>query len=199
MVYWPALMDKFWTNDAQATRFGAFLVRSNRAGTDSFLEQTRQAIWSVNRGMPIFLVQTLGDVYRTSMTRTSFTLVLLAVAGGMAMLLGVVGIYGVIAYGVSRRTREIGIRMALGAPPAGLRTMFVRDGLLLAGIGAVFGLAAAAGLTRLMQSLLFGTQALDPLTYALVSALLLAAAAIASYVPARRATTIDPVEALHAE
>jgi ABC-type antimicrobial peptide transport system permease subunit len=117
----------------------------------------------------------------------------------MAMVLGVVGIYGVIAYGVSRRTREIGIRMALGAPPAGLRSMFLRDGLLLAGIGAVLGLAASAGLTRLMESLLFGIHALDPATYAIVSVVLLSAAACASYLPARRATAVDPVEALHAE
>jgi len=198
-VYWPALMDNFWANDVQVLRFGDFLVRSNRAGTDSFLEQTRQAIWSVDHGLPIFLVQTLGDVYRSSMARTSFTLVLLAIAGLMAMILGVVGIYGVIAYGVSRRTREIGIRMALGAPPAGLRSMFVRDGLILAGIGAALGLAAAAVLTRLMESLLFGTRALDPVTYVVVCAVLLAAAACASYLPARRATTVDPVEALHAE
>src|SRR5215469_15803291 len=197
-VYWPALMDTFWGNDVQVSRFGTFLVRTNRAGSDSLLEQTRQAIWSVNHGLPIFLVQTLGDVYRSSMARTSFTLVLLAIAGLMAMVLGVVGIYGVIAYAVSRRTREIGIRMALGAQPAGLRSMFVRDGLLLAGIGTVLGLAAAAGLMRLIESLLFGTRALDPATYALVCALLLSAAAIASYVPARRATAVDPVEALHA-
>ena len=133
------------------------------------------------------------------MARTSFTLVMLAIAGVMALVLGVVGIYGVIAYAVSQRTREIGIRMALGAQPAELRQMFVRHGLLLAGIGAAIGLAVAAALTRLMSSLLFGVTALDPLTYAGVAAILIAAAALASYLPARRATAVDPVEALRAE
>ena len=117
----------------------------------------------------------------------------------MALVLGVVGIYGVIAYAVTQRTREIGIRMALGAEPGGLQQMFVRHGLLLAGIGAVLGLAAAAGLTRLMSSLLFGVKALDPLTYAVASVSLIAAAALASYLPARRATRVDPLEALRTE
>ena len=133
------------------------------------------------------------------MARTSFTLVMLAIAGGMALVLGIVGIYGVIAYAVSQRTREIGIRIALGAQPSGLLGMYVRHGLLLASVGAVVGLAAAAGLTRLMSSLLFGVTALDPVTYAAVSALLIFAAVLASYLPARRAMAIDPVEALRAE
>ena len=124
---------------------------------------------------------------------------MLAIAGGMALLLGVVGIYGVVAYAVSQRTREIGIRLALGAQPSGLLGMYVRHGLLLAGIGAVVGMAAAAGLTRLMSSLLFGVAALDPVTYAVVSGLLILASLLASYLPARRAMAIDPVEALRAE
>jgi ABC-type antimicrobial peptide transport system permease subunit len=124
---------------------------------------------------------------------------MLALAGGMALLLGIVGIYGVIAYAVSQRTREIGICMALGAQPALLLRAFVRQGLLLAGVGAALGLVSAAGLTRLMSSLLFGVTALDPLTYAAVSALLILAAVLASYLPARRAMAINPVDALRAE
>ncbi len=147
----------------------------------------------------MFLVTTLQELYDQSMARTSFTLVILAIAGGMALLLGIVGIYGVIAYAVSKRTREIGIRTALGAQPSGLLGVFVREGLLLATIGAALGLPVAAALTRLMSSLLFGVSALDPLTYVAVSALLIFAAVVASYLPARRATAIDPVEALRAE
>ena len=124
---------------------------------------------------------------------------MLAIAGGMALVLGIVGIYGVIAYAVSQRTREIGIRTALGAQPAVLLRTFVRQGLVLAGVGAALGLAAAAGLTRLMSSLLFGVTPLDPLTYAAVSALLIGAAALASYLPARRATRVNPVIALRYE
>jgi ABC-type antimicrobial peptide transport system permease subunit len=198
-VYWPALMDTFWSEGVYATRGGAFVIRSNRAATESFLTEARQAIWSVNPNLPIFLVRTIKDLYDQSMARTSFTLVMLAIAGGMALLLGVVGIYGVIAYAVSQRTREIGIRMALGAEPSGVQRMFVRQGLVLAGVGAAFGLGAAVGLTRLMKSLLFGISPLDPVTYAGVAAVLVAAAALASYFPARRATAVDPVEALRAE
>jgi ABC-type antimicrobial peptide transport system permease subunit len=153
----------------------------------------------VDANLPVFQVRTLKDVYGKSMARTSFALVMLAIAGAMALLLGVVGIYGVIAYAVSQRTREIGIRIALGAPAAGLQRMFVWHGLLLAGIGAGLGLAAAAGLTRLVESLLFGVKALDPVTYAAVAVLLIAAAALASYLPARRATAVDPMEALRIE
>ncbi len=198
-LYCPAMMDQFWTDPVTVTRFGAFVIRSSRTGTESFLTEARQAIWSVDGNLPVFLVRTLQDLYDQSMARTSFTLVMLALAGGMALVLGIVGIYGVIAYAVSQRTREIGIRMALGARPAGLQRMFVRHGLVLAGIGSALGLAAAAGLTHLMSSLLFGITALDPATYAVVSGVLIAVAALASYFPARRATAVDPVEALRAE
>jgi ABC-type antimicrobial peptide transport system permease subunit len=124
---------------------------------------------------------------------------MLAIAGVMALLLGIIGIYGVISYGVSQRTREIGIRLALGAHQRGVQGMFIRSGLVLAGIGAAIGLVTAAGLMRLMKSLLFGISALDPLTYAAVPVVLVAAAVLASYLPARRAAAVDPVEALKAE
>ena len=195
-VFWPLIVDKLWDNNTRQQRF---LLRTSRAGTESLLNEARQAIWSINASLPIYRVQTMKTVYDKSMARTSFTLVMLAIAGAMALLLGVVGIYGVIAYAVSQRTREIGIRMALGAEHGGLQRMFVRDGLMLAGIGSVIGLAAAAGLTSLMSSLLFGVKALDPMTYAVVCAFLVTAAAIASYIPARRASNVDPIEALRAE
>ncbi len=199
IAYWPPMMDQFDLDKLHVTRFGVLAVRTNRAGTESFLTQARQAIWSVDGSLPVFLVRTLQDVYNGSLARTSFTLVLLAIAGAMALLLGVVGIYGVIAYAVTQRTREIGIRMALGAEPARLQRMFVRQGLLLAAVGAALGLVAAVALTRLMSTLLFKTAALDPLTYAAVSAVLILAAALASYFPSRRATAVDPVEALRIE
>jgi predicted permease len=201
MVYWPALMDRYiWGGDKGfALGAGVFAIRSTRTGTEGLLKEARQAIWSVNGRQPVFLVTTLETLYDRSMARTSFTLVMLAIAGGMALLLGIVGIYGVISYMVSQRTREIGIRIALGAESAVLLRVFVRQGLLLAGAGVALGLAAAAGLTHLMSSLLFGVTALDPLTYAVVSALLLAVSVLASYLPARRAMGIDPVRALRAD
>ena len=199
-AYLPALMDRYLVFDREyVTRGGAFVIRSPRAGTEGLLNEVRQTIWSVNGRQPVFFVRTLETLYDQSMAQTSFTLVMLAMAGGMALLLGIVGIYGVIAYVVSQRTREIGIRLALGAQRTVLLQVFVRHGLLLAGAGVAVGLAAAAGLTQLMSSLLFGVTALDPLTYAVVAALLLVVSVLASYLPARRAMVIDPVHALRGE
>ncbi len=199
IVYWPVLMGPFWNDQVRVSRGGAFVIRTSRAGTETFLADARKAVWSVNPNLPVFLVRTLGDIYDQSMQRTSFTLVMLGVAGGMALVLGIVGIYGVISYAVSQRTREIGIRMALGAEDGALTRMFVSHGLILAAIGVTIGLAAAAGVTRLMSSLLFGVTALDPATYVAVPIMLAAAAMLASYVPARRVVRVDPVEALRAE
>jgi ABC-type antimicrobial peptide transport system permease subunit len=133
------------------------------------------------------------------MGRTSFTLVMLGIAGAAGLLLGIVGLYSVIAYSVAQRRKEIGIRMALGAQRDALVGMFVRQGLTLTGIGVICGLAAAVGLTRLMASLLFHVSALDPITYVAVTAVLVATAMLASYMPSRRAATVDPVETLRAE
>jgi hypothetical protein len=113
--------------------------------------------------------------------------------------LGILGIYGVISYAVSQRTREIGIRMALGAKKSELKWMFVRSALVLTGIGTAVGIGAAAGLMRLMSTLLFGISPLDPVTFAAVPVALVAAAALASYLPARRTAAVDPVEALRSE
>ena len=117
-----------------------FVVRSERTGTEGFLNQIRQAVWSVNSSLPVS-PRTMRDVYDQSLARTSFTLVMLAIAGSMALLLGIVGIYGVISYAVSQRRREIGIRVALGAQQGELKRMFVRHGLVLAGVGVAIGLA----------------------------------------------------------
>jgi hypothetical protein len=199
MVYLPVVLENFWGNPIRSQRFATFIIRSDRAATESFLAEVRQAIWGVNSGLPIFLVKTLKEVYEQSMARTSFTLVMLAIAGGMALLLGIVGIYGVISYTVSQRTREIGIRIALGAQHSSIQRLFVGHGLVLAGIGITVGLGAAAGLAQWMKALLFGIAPLDPLTYVAVPAILALAVAAASYIPARRAVNVDPTEALRAE
>jgi predicted permease len=198
-VYWPTM--SAYLNAAagpSAIRGVTFVIRSERAGTEGFLNQVRQAVWSVNSSLPV-APRTMREVYDQSLARTSFTLVMLAIAASMALLLGVVGVYGVISYAVSQRRREIGIRAALGAQPGELKRMFVRHGLALAGVGVAIGLGAAAGLTRLMSALLYGITPLDPVTYAAVPVLVVVATVLASYLPARRAASVDPVEALRSE
>jgi putative ABC transport system permease protein len=199
MVYWPA----YTQNLFQAPEVGApsvtFAIRSERAGTASLAEEIRRAVWSVNGSIPIAAETTMQDLYGDSLARTSFTLVMLAIAGGMALLLGLVGIYAVIAYVVAQRTREIGIRSALGAEARQLKKMFLLHGLALSAMGAVVGLAAAMALGRSISSLLFGVGPLDPTAYAAALGIMIATAALASYVPARRAANIDPVETLRAE
>ena len=199
VAYWPVLVKNFEGGQFTAMRSVAFYVRSSRVDTESFLKELRAAVWSVNANLPLADVHTLDYYYRRSMARTSFTLIMLGVAGSMALLLGVVGLYGVIAYSVSQRTREIGIRMALGAQQASLTNLFVRQGLLLTGVGVACGLVASALSMRLMTSLLFHVNPVDPLTYAAVSAGLLLTAWIACYLPSRRAATMDPVVALRAD
>ena len=199
IAYWPLLLKNFESSPGFVFRGVSFVVRTPRAGSVALLQDLQKAVASVNSNLPLADVKTLQSVYDRSLARTSFTLVLLAIAGGMALLLGLIGIYGVISYSVSQRTREIGIRLALGAPLENLTKMFVRYGLVLSSLGVAFGLTGALALTRLMKSVLFDVSPSDPLTYAGVSAMLVLAATLASYLPARRATKVDPVEALRSE
>ena len=200
IVYWPSLMDGLGgPGGGGVVRTMTFVVRSERAGTEGFLNQVRQAVWSVNGNLPVASLRTMQAIYDESLARTSFTLVMLAIAGVMALLLGIVGIYGVISYAVSQRRREIGIRVALGAKQNVLQLMFVRHALALAMIGVAIGLGAAAGLMRLMKSLLYEISPLDPMTYAAVPLVLVVAAVLASYLPARRAASVDPAKTLRAE
>jgi putative ABC transport system permease protein len=153
----------------------------------------------VSASIPIAQERTMQDWYAGSLARTSFALVMLAIASGMALLLGIIGIYGVIAYVVSQRTREIGIRSALGAEPRQLKKMFLMQGLMLGGVGVVAGVVVAVALGRSMSSLLFGVEPLDPAAYIAAIGVIFVAALLASYLPARRAALIDPMETLKAE
>jgi putative ABC transport system permease protein len=174
-------------------------IRSGRANTEGFLREVATAIHAVNPNLPLAHVRTLDDVYRRSMARTSFTLILLGIAGTMALALAVIGVYGVLAYAVGQQRREIGIRMALGAQPNQVTGLFLRRGILLACVGGIVGVAAAMGLSRWASSLLFGVTALDPATYAVSALIVSAAALIASYIPARRALSVNPTESLRAD
>lgn len=199
IVYWPMLQKHFGDGEPNAERSVAFIIRTPRAGSAGFRQELQRAVASVNPNLPVADLKTLESVYDASLARTTFTVVLLAIAGSMALLLGVIGIYGVISYSVSQRTREIGIRLALGSPFQDLTRMFVRDGLLLSAIGTACGLTVALALTRLMKSVLYEVSPADPLTYFAVSAGLILAAAVASYLPTRRAARVDPAQILRAE
>src|SRR5262245_50776956 len=199
IAIWPMQMTAFGANDTYVQRTMTYVVRSSRAGSSRFVEEVSRAAWSVNPNLPLATVRTLQEIVSRSLARTSFTLVMLAIAGAMALLLGIAGIYGVISYAVSQRTREIGIRMALGAQRQEVTRMFVWNGLGLTAVGIAIGVAAALALMRLMTTLLFEVSPMDPVTYVAVTGSLVAAAVLASYVPARRATTISPVSALRAD
>jgi predicted permease len=199
IVYWPLLRKNFESSTGDVSRSLAFVVRTPRAGATALLQDLQRAVAAVNPNLAVADVKTLGSVYDRSLARTSLTLVLLAIAGGMALLLGVVGIYGIISYAVAQRTREIGIRLALGAPLQNVTGLFVSHGLTMSAMGTICGLAASLALSRLMKSLLFEVSPADPLTYVIAAAGLILAALLGSYLPARKATRVDPVEALRAE
>ena len=198
-AYWPLLMSNFEGEKIRTPRNLSFALRTPRAGTESLMKDVRAAVWSVDPNLPLAGVRTEDYYYRASMARTSFTLLMLAIAAAMALLLGTVGIYGVIAYSVSQRTREIGIRMALGAQRSELTGLFVRHGLLLSAIGVAIGLIAAFASMRLLSSLLYKVSPVDLMTYSAVSFGLVLTAFLASYLPSRRAASVDPVEALRSE
>jgi len=143
--------------------------------------------------------QTVASIEADAISSTSFTVILLGIASGIALILGTVGIYGVISYVVSRRSQEIGVRIALGAPAGVVLRTVVGQGMALTGAGIAVGLVGAWGVSRVIESLLFGVSATDPLTYAGTTITLALVALLASWIPARRASRIDPVEALRYE
>lgn len=199
IVYWPSFMESFFGRPQDVRRTVTFALRSRRAGSESLLAQVRDAVAAVRTDVALTRVRTLGEVYSRSLAATSFALAMLVVAAALALALGLVGIYGAIAYAVTTRTRELGIRAALGASRHALAALFVRRGVALALAGVACGLAGAAAATRLLSALLFDTSGLDPATYALVASGLVAVSALASYLPARAAARVDPVRTLRGE
>ena len=184
---------------ASTGRTARFMIRSERVGTPGFLQDIQRAIWSVDPSVPLWDVGTLGDLYDRVTARTALTLLLLAITGGMALALGLVGIYGVIGYMLAQRKREIGIRVALGAQPTAVQRLLLGRIAVPVLAGVALGLGATAALSQFMQSLLFGVTPLDPGTYALAALVLIATAALAAYLPAMRVTRVDPMGALRAD
>jgi putative ABC transport system permease protein len=154
---------------------------------------------SVDGQMPVSRVRTMEQVISEAVSRQNFNMVLLSIFAGVALVLAAMGIYGVMSYSVQQRTQEIGIRMALGATPGRMLKLVLSQGMKLAGVGVALGLALAYGATRLLASLLFGVKASDPLTFGVVAGILTLAALLAAYIPARRATAVDPAMALRYE
>ena len=198
IIYWPMHMETFWGSEFRPASL-VFTIRTSRINDPSLLTSVQQAVWSVNPNLPLARVRTLREIYDASMAQTSFTLVILGIAAGVTLLLGLVGIYGVIAYVVAQRRREVGIRMALGAAAGEVQGLFVRHGLLITAIGLAVGGVAAAGMARLIGTLLFGVSPLDPVTYGASIAALGMVALLATWLPARQATRVDPATALRGE
>jgi len=198
-VFWPQVVASFYGDSLYTPRSMAFVVRARSGDPSTLMPALREAVWAVNPNLPVAEVRTLTELASSSMASTSFTLIMLAIAAGVALFLGSVGIYGVISYVVSQRTREIGVRMAMGAESADVSRMVLRQAATLAGIGVAGGLAASWGLTRLMASLLYGVSPSDPVTFASMAVALTLVALLASWIPAHRASRVDPVVALRFE
>jgi predicted permease len=199
IVYWPAGVQGGGRQPSFVLRDLTFAVRSARTGSDEFVTDLARAVWSVNTNLPLARVQTLADVYERSMSRTSFTLVMLAIAGAMALMLGIVGIYGVIAYAVSERRREIGVRLALGAARTTVLRQFVAQGLRVTGVACLLGLAVSLAATRLLSQMVYGVSTSDPATLSSVAGIVLAVSALATLVPAIRAALVQPMHVLRDE
>ena len=199
IVYWPMMIAQFWTNPVMVYRNMGYAIRTSRLDSPTLLKEVQQAVWGVNPNLPVASVRTLNEIRSDSMAQTSFALVMLSIAAAVALLLGIVGIYGVISYIATQRTREIGIRIALGAARGDVSRLFLRHGLALATVGIALGMIAAAFVTRVMTTLLYGVSALDAMTYIAVAAGLGATALLASYLPALRAARVDPAVALRWE
>jgi len=176
-----------------------FAIRSSRAGTEGLRKEIAVTVHAVDASLPLAQVRTLSDLYRITMARRSFALALLGIAAGMAVTLSIIGVYGILAYAVAQRRREISIRVAVGAEPRAIEVLFLKQGLLLLCLGGAIGLVSARGLSLWMDTLLFGVKPFDPLTYGISAVVILAAGLVASYVPVRRAASANPIEALRAD
>jgi len=175
------------------------LVVRTRGDPHGFSVAIQKALRDASGGLPVARIKSMDEIVAQSTARSDFNMLLLTVFGGAALVLAAIGVYALMAYSVEQRTQEIGIRLALGAGAAQVRNMVIVQGMTLALAGVAIGMAAAFGLSRLIETLLFGVTARDPLVFAAVPAILTAVALIAVWLPALRATRIDPIDALRCE
>jgi putative ABC transport system permease protein len=175
------------------------LVVKTQVDPQSLAPMVRRTVWDIDKDQPVSNIRTMEEIFADSIARQRFSMLLLAIFAILALVLASVGIYGVMSYSVAQRTREIGIRMALGARRGDVLKLVVGQGLKLVLIGVAIGLAASFILTRVMSSLLFGVSATDPITFFVISLVLTSVAVLASYIPARRAVSVDPMVALRYE
>jgi putative ABC transport system permease protein len=175
------------------------VIRSATSDPKNLISTAQNVVWSVNKDVPLDRVRTMQDLIANSVQRRKFSMFLLSIFAAVAMLLAAIGLYGVMSYSVAQRTHEIGIRMALGARRPDVLTLIVKQGMVLAFTGIVAGAMLSLGMTRLISGMLFGIRATDPLTFAGVAALLGTVAFLANYLPARRASKVDPLVALRYE
>ncbi|HSK17675.1 MAG TPA: ABC transporter permease [Longimicrobiales bacterium] len=199
IAYWPMLVADVWEDGVDVQRTMAYTLRLERELTPALTDAVRRAVWAVNPNLPLADVTTLEQLFDRSRARTSFTLVMLSIAAAVALLLGAIGLYGVTSYAVAQRTREFGVRMALGARSSDVGGLVLRQAAVLIAIGVVAGLLVSLAATRLMTALLFGVAPADPITFIAVALLMGVVATVASLVPVRRATRVDPLEALRSE
>jgi hypothetical protein len=192
----PALVFGPIATEQVVTRGLMFMVRSSRTGTAGFVRELQQAVWSVNARVPLANVRTLAEIYADSMAPTSFATVMLLIAAGVALLLALVGVYSVVSHIVAERTREVGLRIALGAQIADVYRLFLRHGLMLALVGIAIGAGGAVLLSPVMSALLYGVRPVDPATYVAASITIAVVTLLATYLPARRATRVQPIIAL---
>jgi predicted permease len=200
IVYWRAGVQKaFGPIPVFIARDISIAIRSDRVGTEELIRQIGRAVWTVNADLPLGRVQTLGETYAQSMSRTSFTLVMLAIAGAMALVLGIVGIYGVISYAVTEQRRAIGIRLALGAARAAILRRFLGQGVRIAGVACLSGLVLSLAVSGALSRLLYGVSPSDPATLASVALVVLMVATLAALIPATRAALLEPMRTLRDE
>jgi putative ABC transport system permease protein len=195
VIYFP--LKKMDRDGDGLPRAFSFVVRGPHV--DAQANAVREAVWSIDPELPVAAIQKMDEIVQRSVVQFSFTMLTLALAAGIALLLGAVGLYGVLSYAVSLRTREIGVRLALGAPASRVMRSIVVKGAIISGLGMIVGLAGAIGLTRLLRGLLYETAPLDLTTFVAMPALLFVVALVASYLPARRAASVSPLEAMRGE